>query len=46
MSDDLAGQLWFLRAIAIWFVAWAALEHLRYRRRLKRDKYADLNEGR
>lgn len=37
---------WFLLALSAWAVIWAVLEKLAYERRRKRDKYADLNEGR
>lgn len=44
MTDDLGGQLWFLRALILWAVVWAVLEYLRVQRRRKRDKYHFLNE--
>lgn len=37
---------WFLGGLLVWVIGWALLEHWVAQRRLKRDKYADLNEGR
>lgn len=37
---------WFLGGLLAWLVGWAVLEHWLRQRRLKRDKFADYNEGR